>query len=107
MESDLHDQGYEHLVDAGIIEHVLRQSDDVVEEQIDSDVEDEPEEAVNYISHKTAMEMSDKCITWLYCQLKTTQYNIGVVISFKEIPAKKMFSFLKQATMTSYFCNDK
>ena len=28
--------------DAGIIEHVLRQSDDVVEKQIDSDVEDEP-----------------------------------------------------------------
>ena len=42
MESDLHDQHYEHLNDAGIIEHVLRQSDDVVEEQIDNDVEDEP-----------------------------------------------------------------
>ena len=107
MESDLHDQDYEHLV--GIIEDVLRQSDDVVEEQIDldSDVEDEPEEAVNYISHKTIMEMLDKCITWLYCQSKTTPYNTGVLLSFKEIAAKKRFSSLKQATMTSYFCNDK
>ena len=42
--------------DTGIIEHVLMQSDDVVEDQIDSDVEDESEEAVNCISHTTAME---------------------------------------------------
>ena len=64
MESDLHDQGYEHLDDAGIIERVLRQSDNVVEEQIDSDVEDEPEEDANCISHKTTMEMLDRHITW-------------------------------------------
>ena len=44
------------LDDTGIIEHVLRQSDDVVEDQTDSDVEDESEEAVNCISHTTAME---------------------------------------------------
>ena len=44
------------LDDTGIIEHVLRQSDDVVEDQIDSDIEDEPEEVVNCISHTTAME---------------------------------------------------
>ena len=88
MESDLHDQGYEHLVDAGIIEHVLRQSDNVVEEQIESDVEDEPEEAVNYISHKTAMEILDKCITWLYCKSEATPYNTGVL---KELLQRKGF----------------
>ena len=60
MESHLHDQGYEHLDDAGIIEDVLRKSDGVLEKQIDSDVEDEPEEVVHYISHKTTMEMLDK-----------------------------------------------
>ena len=91
----------------GIIEHVLWQSDDVVEDQVDSDVEDEPEEAVNCISHKTAMEILDKCITWLHCQLETTPYNTGVLLSFKEIAANKMFSSLKQATTRSYFCNYK
>ena len=62
----------------------------MVEKQIDSDVEDEPEEDVNFISHKTTMQMLDKCITWLHCQPEATPYNTGVLLSLKEIAAKKM-----------------
>ena len=77
--------------DNGIIEHVLSQSDDVVEDQIDSDVEDESEEAVNCISHKTAMEILDKRITWLHCQSEGTPYNTGVLLSLKELLQRKGF----------------
>ena len=97
--------GYEHLDDAGIIEHVLRQSD-MEQDLIESDVKDELENVVDCISHKTAIEMLDKCITWLHCQPEATPYNTSVLISLKEMAAKKRFTSLKQTIMTSYFSNN-
>ena len=89
FESDLHDPGYEHLDDAGIIEHVLRQSDDLEKDQSEN-IKDEPDDAVHCINHKTAMNMLDKCITWLHCQPEAMPYN-SILLSLKEIVAKKIF----------------
>ena len=103
--ADVNDPGYEHLDDAGIIQHVLRQSeanDDQVDSAAESD--EEPEETVLCVNHKTAMEMLDKCIAWLHSQPEATPYNTSVLPSLKEIAAKKKktFSSLKQTTLTSF-----
>ena len=86
--NDLH-VGYDRSDDAGTIQHVLRQSeanDDQVDSAAESD--EEPEETVQCVNHKTAMEMLDKCIAWLHCQPEATPYNTSV-LSLKEIAAKK------------------
>ena len=71
---------------------------------MDSDAEsdEEPEETVQCVNHKTAMEILDKYIAWLHCQPEATPYNTSVLPSLKEIAARKTFSSLKQTTLT-YF----
>ena len=72
---------------------------------MDSDAEsdEQPEETVQCVNHKTAMEIFDKCIAWLHCQSEATPYNTSVHPSLKTIAAKKKtFSSLKQTTLT-YF----
>ena len=49
----------------------------------------EPEETVQCVNHKTALEMLDKCIAWLHCQPEATPYNTSVLLSLKETAAKK------------------
>ena len=101
LESDQNDRGYEHLDDAGIVEHVLRQSSEANQDHIESDSEEQ--ERVRCITHNKAIEMFDECITWLHCQPEATPYNTSVLLSLREIATKKRFSSLRQTTMTSFF----
>ena len=55
------------------------------------------------ISNKDAVEMLDKCLSWLQSQPEATPYNTSFLLSLKELAANKRFSAFKQTTLTSYF----
>ena len=105
LEADCNDLGYEHLDDDGIVNYVLTQSDSPPDTSIESDEECEADILAiqPVISHKDAMEMLDKCLSWLQSQPEATPYNTRVLLSLKEMAANKRFSALKQTTLTSYF----
>ena len=105
IEADCNDTGYEHLDDDGIVSYVLTQSDTCSSSLPDESVESDDEElsTVAVVSHRDAMEMLDKCLTWLHAQPEATSYNTSVLLSLKELAANKRWSALKQTTLTSYF----
>ena len=55
------------------------------------------------ISHKDAKEMLDKCRTWLQYKPEASVHNTNVLLSLKDIVAKKRFTSLKQKAITSFF----
>ena len=57
LESDQNDPGYEHLDDAGIVEHVLRQSSEANQDHIEND-----SVRCTCITHNKATYMFDECI---------------------------------------------
>jgi len=65
--------------------------------------DDEELSTVAVVSHRDAMEMLDKCLTWLHAQSEATSYNTSVLLSLKELAANKRWSALKQTTLTFYF----
>ena len=54
------------------------------------------------MSHQAAVEMFDKCTDWLHSQPEATPYNTSVLLSLKELAAKKRYSSLKQTDLRSY-----
>ena len=98
--------GYKHLDDDGLVNHVageLSGEQDSSDELDDGGPSEIPtEESIHVISHQEAMDMFDKCLTWLQCQPETTPHNTGVLLSLKEIVAKKRLSALWQLTLTYY-----
>ena len=93
--------------DTGIIEHVPWQSDDVVEDQIDSDVEDEPEETVNCISHTTAMGDVRQVyyLVALSVRDNTIQHRCSSLIQGN--CCKENVFFSETGNNDIIFCNDK
>ena len=101
LEVDCDDLGYEHLDDDGIISYVLTQSD-TPDDSVESD-EETNVPTLPVVSHNDAMEMLDKCLTWLHAQPEATLYNTSVLLSLTELASNKRLSALKQTTLTSYF----
>ena len=54
------------------------------------------------ISHRDAGDMLNKCLTWLQHQTEATPCNTSVLLSLKDIAAKKRYSSMKQKTITSF-----
>ena len=100
--------GYEHLDDDGIVDHVTGSSNDEVDSNDESDDGDPCEITAteSAISHKDAMVMFGKCLTWLQCQPEATPHDTSVLLSWKEMAANKRFAAMKQSTLTSYFTTD-
>lgn len=89
LAEDATDVGYEHLDDAGIVAHVLH-GDRVLYES--DDEMDTP--VVCPISHGDAIDLFDKCLTWLYDQPEASAYNTSVLLSLRDLAAKKRFTLL-------------
>ena len=107
--ADHDDLGYEHLDDDGIVNLVAGSSNDELDSDDESDDGDTIEISAieSAISHKDAMVMFDKCLTWLQCQPEATPYNVSALLSLREIAANKRFAAMKQRSLTSYFTTDK
>ena len=105
LEADCYDLDYEHLDDDGIVNYVLGQSDSAPDISIESDEECDDDISIiePVISNKDAVEMLDKCLSWLQSQPEATPYNTSFLLSLKELAANKQFSAFKQTTLTSYF----
>ena len=106
LEADANDQGYEHLDDAGIVEHVLSEAEIACSEADDgndSESDAEQEEVIECISHSTALDMFDKCLAWVHCQQEATSFHTSTLLSLKELAARKRFSSLKQTSLTSFW----
>ena len=99
LESDCHDQGYEHLDDNAIAD-LVNGSDQV--QEVDSDDDSETVDEPCPISHRDAADMLNKCLTWLQHQTEATPCNTSVLLSLKDIAAKKRYSSMKQKTITSF-----
>ena len=99
LESDCHDQGYEHLDDNPIAD-LVNGSDQV--QEVDSDDDSETVDEPCSISHRDAANMLNKCLTWLQHQPEATPCNTSVLLSLKDIAAKKRYSSMKQKTITSF-----
>ena len=65
----------------------------------DGDNEEEPDVVACPITHAQAMDMFEKCITWLQYQPEASAYNTSVLISLKYMAAKKHLSTLKQMSV--------
>ena len=107
--ADRDDLGYEHLDDDGLVNHVAGSSNDEVDGDDESDDGDPSEISTTEpaISHRDAVEMFDKCITWLQCQPEAMPHHTSVLLSLKEIAANKQFAALRQHDPTSHFTRDK
>ena len=75
LEVDRDDLGYELLDDDGIISYVSDTPDDSMESDEETNVPTLP-----VVSHRDAMEMLDKCLTWLHVQPEATSYNTNVLL---------------------------
>ena len=102
LNNDQNDPGYEHLHDDEIVSRVLGGDDTVDICEDDGDNEEEPDVVACPVTHAQAMDMFEKCITWLQYQPEASAYNTSVLISLKDMAAKKRLSSLKQTSITSY-----
>ena len=99
---DANDQGYQHLDDQGIVSHVLNSQEQAVSPETDSETEDLEALPACSVKHKEAMEMFDKCLSWLQHQPEASSYNTSVLLSLRELAAKKRAISFKQQTLASY-----
>jgi len=89
LEVDHNDKGYDHLDDDRIVSYVLAQSDAHASHPPDECEESDEESDVPIlpvVSHRNAMEMLDKCLTWLHAQPEATS---SVLLLLKELAANK------------------
>ena len=86
--------------DDEIVSHVLGGDDtaDICED--DGDNEEEPDVVVCPVTHAQAMDMFEKCMTWLQYQPEASAYNTSLLISLNDMAAKKHLSSLKQMPIT-------
>ena len=54
------------------------------------------------VEQNASLDMFEKCITWLQYQPEASAYNTSVLISLKDMAAKKRLSSLKQTSITPY-----
>ena len=103
LTSDDQDPGYEHFDDNAIVDLVLNSNQEQMTE-VDFNEKSEIDEASPCpISDKVAMEMLDKCLTWLQYQPEASAHNASVLLSLNAIAAKKRFTSMKQKAITSFF----
>ena len=102
LKVDANDQGYQHLNDQSILSHVLNSQEQAVSPETDSETEDLESLPPCSVKHKVAMEMFDKCLSWLQHQLEASSYNTSVLLSLQELAAKKRAISFKQQTLASY-----
>ena len=101
LTSDLHDNGYLHISDDGIVSSVIEQHEESDEESdCEANLQDS---AASTISHSTAVNAFDQCLSWLRQQEEVSVYNVGVLNELRELAARKRMSSLKQKTITDYF----
>ena len=68
-----------------------------------SDADDDDTIVACPISNTEGMDTFGKCLTGLRHQKEASTYNTSILLSFKNLAAKKRQSTLTQTNITSYF----
>ena len=96
--------GYEHLDDDQIVEYVQQCVQNEDQSDADDDEDDDDDTIVACpIRNTEAMHMFGKCLIGLRHQEETSTYNTSILLSLKNLAAKKRQSTLTQTNITSYF----
>ena len=96
--------GYEHLDEHGIVDMVNNYDND---NEVDSDNEDEIDLVSEVhkcpVSNVDAMDMFDKCLTWLRWQPEASLSNTAILVQMREMAASKREAARVQPTIDSFF----
>ena len=96
--------GFEQLDDEGIIQEVMKESEQPGSEEESDDELEEGDEAVEcFVTHQETMKAFENGLLWLQHQAKTTPINLANLRFLMELAAKKRFGMLKQTSIQQFF----
>ena len=97
--------GYEYLDEQGIVDLVSEAEGNECNEEEDADenTEHSTQKAQCSFSRAEAMQMFNRCLTWLRIQPEATVSKTSTLVRLREFAAEKRESFCKQSKIDTYF----